>query len=33
MLHAQEKTENGSFEKPYIIEFDIQLHATSSFYI
>lgn len=33
MLHSQKETENGYFKKPYVIEFDIQLHAVSSFYI
>lgn len=33
-LHAAlTERENGYFKKPYVIEFDIQLHAMSSFYI
>lgn len=33
MLHTHKKTENSYFKKPYIIEFDIQLHAMSSLYL
>lgn len=33
MLHTHEKTENSYFKKPYITEFDVQLHAMSYFSI